>query len=181
MIRLSHLSFLTVAFLVSCNFSPKEEVEKIPEFKPVPIEVIQADTIAVEVYDFESFEPFLERKDNQVHVVNFWATWCIPCVAELPYFEQLGETYPQIDITLVSLDFSTKIESDLIPFIRENQLKSNVIFLKEPDGNKWIPKIDENWSGAIPATIIYKNDKSKFYEQSFTFEELEQEVKSFQP
>jgi hypothetical protein len=101
-------------------------------------------------------------------------------VAELPYFEQLGEAYPEIDLTLVSLDFPSLLEKNLIPFIQKNKLKSEVIVLDEPDGNTWIPQIDENWSGAIPATIIYKNDKSAFYEQSFTFETLEKEIKTFQ-
>ncbi|MFT5819198.1 MAG: thiol-disulfide isomerase/thioredoxin [Crocinitomix sp.] len=164
---------LLLIIVVSCNS------ESIEDFTHNPKEVVAENGVTVEVFDFENFKPFLEQKNNKIYVVNFWATWCIPCVAELPYFEQLGEEYPDIEVILVSLDFPKKIKENLIPFIQKNNLHSEVILLDEPDANKWIPQIDSTWSGAIPATIIYKNDKSQFYEQSFNFVELEEAIASF--
>lgn len=159
----------------------EEKVIPTPEIvvssTDIPKDSVVLEGISVTIYDFENFKPFLNRMDNKIHVINFWATWCKPCVAELPAFEELGENYPDLEVTLVSLDFLKAIESSLIPFIIKNELKSEVIVLNEPDANAWIPQIDENWSGAIPATIIYKNEKSQFFEQSFTYEELEREVK----
>ena len=63
--------------------------------------------------------------------------------------------------------------------MKKNDLKSRVILLDDPDGNTWIPQIDEDWTGAIPATIIYRNDEVAFYEQSFTKEELQTEINKF--
>ena len=167
--------------IVSCG--PNEESNGIVEiessFERNPKEVVSDAGIDIEVYDFENFKPFITQKDDQIHVINFWATWCIPCVAELPYFEQLGNENPEIEVILVSLDFPKKIKENLIPFIQKNNLQSEVILLDEPDANSWIPQIDPTWSGAIPATIIYKNDKSRFYEQSFNFVELEEAMTSF--
>ncbi|MNS33235.1 hypothetical protein D3C72_653440 [compost metagenome] len=71
-------------------------------------------------------------------------------------------------------------ETKLLPFVKEHNLKSEVLLLNDPDANTWINKVDSTWSGAIPATIIYKGDKRRFYEKSFSFEELENEVKQFQ-
>lgn len=174
---------ILILFLCSCNGSdnPIVDNETIPKesFKRNPKEEVVADGVKLEIYDFQNFEPFLSQDNDRIHVINFWATWCVPCVKELPYFEQLGEKYPEIKVILVSLDFRKAIESDLIPFIVENDLKSEVIMLHEPDANSWVPKIDPDWSGAIPATIIYRGNKSEFYEQSFTFEELETEVQKF--
>jgi len=79
---------------------------------------------------------------------------------------------------LVSLDFPDKIESQLIPFVTKRKLKSEVVLLDDPNANEWIPKVDETWTGAIPATIIFSKDKRKFYEQSFTYEELENELQT---
>ncbi|MDG1913184.1 MAG: TlpA family protein disulfide reductase [Crocinitomix sp.] len=171
--RLLSLTLILSFVLLACDS------EQGPSFNRNPKEVVSEFGIDVEAYDYENFKPFLNQKDDQIHVINFWATWCVPCVAELPYFEQLGAEYPEIEIVLVSLDFPKKIKENLIPFIQKNTLKSEVILLDEPDGNKWIPQIDPNWSGAIPATIIYKNDKSKFYEQSFNFAELEEAIALF--
>jgi thiol-disulfide isomerase/thioredoxin len=170
--QLSLIILLSI-FAANCT-SEREE-----SFAHNPKEVVSDQGIDVEVFDFENFKPFLEQKNDQIHVINFWATWCVPCVAELPYFEQLGQEYPDVDVLLVSLDFPKKIKENLIPFIKKNKLQSQVILLDEPDANKWIPQVDPSWSGAIPATIIYKNDKSQFYEQSFNFVELEEAMASF--
>lgn len=167
-------TFLLIA-LMSCAAEQSTDKDIVRN----PKEVVSENGLEVEVYDFENFKPFLNQQNDQIHVINFWATWCVPCVAELPYFEQLGAEYPDINVLLVSLDFPKKIKENLIPFIQENKLKSEVILLDEPDGNKWIPQIDSTWSGAIPATIIYKNSISVFYEQSFNFAELEEAISSF--
>jgi len=149
---------------------------------PIPLTtdtVYQASGYKVEVVDFKGLQPLLSQDDETIQVINFWATWCVPCVAELPYFQRLAADYEDVNLTLVSLDFSTKVESDLLPFIQKNKIENRVVLLNEPDANSWIPKIDPDWSGAIPATIIYRGKKREFYEQSFTFETLEKEVKKF--
>ncbi len=142
-------------------------------------EPVEVSTQQIETVNFEQLQPYLNKKDEKVHIINFWATWCIPCVEELPFFESLNEKYEDVELTLISLDFPSKIEERLIPFVEENKLKGEVVLLDEPDGNIWIPKIDPAWSGAIPATVIYKGNKRKFYEQSFNFETLEEEVLTF--
>ena len=126
-------------------------------------------------------EKFLNLKDDKVHVVNFWATWCAPCVKELPHFEDLRENYKNkdVEVFLVSLDFPKQYDKKLKPFIKKHNLQSRVLVLDDVDMNSWIPKINEDWDGAIPVTIIYKNDKRQFYNQTFTYEELEKEVKHF--
>ena len=142
------------------------------------ISVLPIQQEKLEVYDYDGLEPLIHKKDDKVHVVNFWATWCGPCVKELPYFEAINDTYKNenVEVLLVSLDFPSKYDSALKPFIKKNNLKSA---LNDTDQNRWIPAINEDWSGALPATIIYKGDKRQFYERSFTKEELETELKQF--
>ncbi len=140
---------------------------------------ISADSL--EVYDFQGLQKYLDKKDDKTYVINFWATWCAPCIKELPYFEELNANYSEenVEVVLISLDFPNKYESKLKPYIKEKQLKSKVVALNDVDSNAWIPKVDENWSGAIPATIIYNKDKRQFYERSFDYNELENELKQF--
>lgn len=144
--------------------------------KDVPVNIT-----SLEIYDFKGFEKFLNKKDNIVYVINFWATWCGPCVKELPYFERLNKVYKSkgVEVILVSLDFPHLYEKKLKPFIAENNLDSKVIVLNDKDMNAWLPKVDTSWSGSIPATIIYKNEKKQFYEMSFTYEELVKAVTPF--
>ena len=132
--------------------------------------------------NFEELErQYLQKKNDSIYIVNFWATWCKPCIKELPHFEKIAADYSdeKVKLLLVSLDFPDKLESQVIPFITENKIQSEVVLLDDSDANSWIPKVSPQWSGAIPATVIYKKDIRKFYEQSFTFEELETELKTF--
>ena len=122
----------------------------------------------------------MSSKTDKTLVVNFWATWCKPCIKELPYFEAAQTKYKEdIRVILVSLDFPEKLESQLIPFVNENAIHSQVVLLDDPYENEWIPKVDSTWSGAIPATLIISGSKKVFYEKSFTQEELENEILKF--
>ncbi|MDH3381944.1 MAG: redoxin domain-containing protein, partial [Flavobacteriaceae bacterium] len=75
-------------------------------FERKPIEVITDDGVSVEVYDFENFKPFTQQQDDLIYVINFWATWCKPCVEELPAFIKLHEKYQNknVKVLLVSFD-----------------------------------------------------------------------------
>ena len=136
----------------------------------------------VKVYDtFEDFDKgIIEQLDNDsVYVINFWATWCAPCVKELPYFEELNEKYSNKSFKqiLVSLDAPKKLESKVIPFIEKNNIKSEVVLLADGKYNSWIDKVDPRWSGAIPITLIIKGKEKLFYEQEFhSMAEIEKEL-----
>ena len=140
----------------------------------------QIDELLVPSYDFEAFSHFLEKDNDTTYVINFWATWCKPCIKELPAFERIHDEYgpKKVKVILASLDFPKQVNSHLIPFIDKHQIRSEVVLLDDPDGNSWIPKVDTSWTGAIPATIIYNSKHRKFYERTFSFEELEMEINS---
>lgn len=135
------------------------------------------------IRDFRGLEDYLKTREEKVLVVNFWATWCKPCVEELPHFEALEDRYADqgVKVVLVSLDFPNKAEEQLLPFIDRNNVKSQVVLLNDPKQNTWIPKVDPEWSGAIPATLIIQGVNRRFYEKSFNFEELEGVVKTMIP
>ncbi|PLX04919.1 MAG: hypothetical protein C0595_01455 [Marinilabiliales bacterium] len=128
----------------------------------------------IKVFNYEEFKPFLEKQTDTTYVINFWATWCIPCVKELPEFEEINAEYKteKFKMLLVSLDFKSQIQNSLIPFINEKNLQAEVIVLSDPNSNVWINKINKSWSGAIPATIIYNKDFYFFHEGSMTKKDL---------
>jgi thiol-disulfide isomerase/thioredoxin len=132
-----------------------------------------SDSISVPVLDYKSLRPLLHLSNDTTYIVNFWATWCAPCVKELPYFEALHDIHQgeKVRVILVSLDFKKQIETKLYPFLKKNHLKSDVVVLYDSDSNYWINDISSAWSGAIPATLIYKNGKRSFYEQTFHHQE----------
>ena len=131
------------------------------------------------VLSYSGLEPYLNKNNDTTYVINFWATWCKPCLEELPAFNELAEKYQdqKLCIILVSLDFPPQLKSQLIPFLKTNNIMSKVIVLDDPNSNYWINHVDSSWSGAIPATLIYNNNSREFYERSFLFNELDSIVK----
>ena len=126
----------------------------------------------IERYDrFEDFEASLVTSPDQIYVVNFWATWCGPCIKELPFFESLHANDSEVEVVLVSIDFKNQFEKRLQPFVENRGLQSRVIHMADPNANVWIDKVDPSWSGAIPATIFIKDGKRYFFEKEFPSQE----------
>ncbi len=123
-----------------------------------------------------------QNSQNTTLVINFWATWCKPCVEELPSFDELNKQYAgqNVRVMLVSLDFKSKLKTNFIPFLVAHKLLSEVILFADQDANTWIPRIHEAWDGAIPATIVLRGSTKMFHTGKFeTYEELETFVQPF--
>lgn len=138
-------------------------------------------TAQTKVIKFPEMETLMKKKDGPIQVINFWATWCGPCVKELPMFEQVNTTHTNVKVTLISLDFSDKLDK-VDAFINRKQMKSEVLLLDEIDYNSWIDKVDKNWEGAIPATLIYNpaTGKRVFTQHELKEGELEKLINSVQ-
>ena len=132
----------------------------------------------IQVVDFDEFYSKIDLSSDDTYVINFWATWCSPCVKELPYFESVNKEYADknVKVILVSLDFPSQIESKLKPYLKKNKIKSNVILLDDSKMNKWVPRVSEKWDGGIPATLIVNSSNYNFYPSPFEKEELVGEI-----
>ena len=171
MIKKFSLLFTILLIFNSCKKEVKKETNKEFENK----------ITSVESFNYKQLKPLLEKKDNKTYIINFWATWCGPCIKELSYFERINKEFASknVEVLLVSLDFPKQVEKKLIPFINKKQLQSKVVLLDDVNEDVWIKAIDSTWSGAIPATIIYNKSKRKFYEQSFDYKTLKNELQTF--
>ena len=129
------------------------------------------------IKDYTVLLEAVNQEDDKIYIVNFWATWCVPCVQELPDFVQFYQEYKdkvKMELVLVSLDRSVDFETKVQPFIKEHQLTPPVVLLADVKRmNEWIPLVHKNWSGAIPATAVYKNGKQiYFHEGVLSYEAL---------
>ena len=151
------LSIITVLFLLSCTNSSKNTIE---------------------IVDFDELYSKIDLSVDKTYVINFWATWCAPCVKELPYFEEVNKKFKDknTEVILVSLDFPSQIESKLKPYLKKNNIKSKVILLDDSKMNTWVPKVSEKWDGGIPATLIVNPTNYNFYPKPFKKEELYFEI-----
>ena len=151
------LSFFGILLLFSCNNPSKETIE---------------------VVDFDGLYSKIDLSVDKTYVINFWATWCAPCIKELPYFEEINKKFKDenTEVILVSLDFPSQIETKLKPYLKRNKIKSKVILLDDSKMNTWVPKVSEKWDGGIPATLIVNSSIYNFYPKPFKKEELFTEI-----
>ncbi len=129
----------------------------------------------------DQLQSYIEREKNATVVVNFWATWCKPCVAELPLFEELNRMYDDQDlkIILVSLDFRSQLERRFVPFLKSKALESEVVLLADQDADTWIPLFDSMWDGGLPATLVLNGKQRIFVSGEFSsVEELKKVIDS---
>jgi len=133
----------------------------------------------VKLINLDQLQERIKNGKDSTYVVNFWATWCAPCIKELPHFEKLGQEYKaeKLAVLLVSVDFKSKLTSAVVPFVKRKKLKNQVFLLNESSPQEYIDRIDPSWSGSIPATLFIKGDKRKFAENEFTYEQLLTEYK----
>lgn len=138
----------------------------------------------VKIVRFEELEKVLNKNDDKLYVVNFWATWCRPCVLELPEFMDVNKanrSNQHFKMILISLDMAKDAKTLVRPFLIKNKIDADVYLLDDNKRmNEWIPAIDKSWSGAIPATVFYKNGKKlEFIESQLNKKELEQIINKY--
>lgn len=145
-----------------------------------PTTVTEAEGYKIPVYDFKNIEPILNRANDTVYVYNFWATWCIPCVEELPNFLKFDSAMHNqpVRVLLVSIDMKSQLKTKLVPFLKSRNITSPVVVLSDPDANAWIDKVDKSWSGSIPATLFVYQGQKHFHEGQLAYDELYETVDS---
>jgi len=130
----------------------------------------------VKTVKLDALTSLLNNDADSVYVINFWATWCKPCIEELPYFEEANSAFSKknVRVILVSLDSPLELDRVLLPFVKKKDLKSEILLLDEQNPNEWIDKIETEWTGSLPATIILRNriKKRVFLEKQLEKEEL---------
>jgi len=137
----------------------------------------------VQVIQINKLENLLNSPGDTTYVLNFWASWCGPCIKELPIFEQVSNEYAgrKVSVVFINLDKLDILETKVKPILTKNSIKSRVLLLNEPDANTWIDKVSPEWEGSLPYTIILNNKKNKRVniENAVTKEELEKEIQPF--
>lgn len=119
-------------------------------------------------------------------IINMWATWCKPCVEEIPYFlkevrehnASIAADTDSITLLLVSLDFKEAYPDAIAAFAGKRKFGTNIVWLDETNADYFCPKIDPKWSGAIPATLFVNNQTGyrNFFEEQLSHKELKIEL-----
>ena len=138
--------------------------------------------ISIPKWKITDVEKYMNSGKDEVLVINFWATFCKPCVAEIPSFIAVTNQYKDqhVKLLLVSLDLPSFYPKKIADFARKHEFNTNIVWLEETNADYFCPKIDQKWSGSIPATLIInpKTGYRKFFEEEIEKEKFEAAVKA---
>ncbi|RAJ02493.1 thiol-disulfide isomerase/thioredoxin [Chitinophaga skermanii] len=141
-------------------------------------EVAQAQTVTE--IKLDGLTTVLQPLSDSSYIINFWATWCKPCIEEIPHFEtqsQLPQNH-NIQFKYISVDLPDAYPDDILAFVKKLGLQSPVYWLNESNANKFVGLVDKSWKGGIPCTLFInpKTKYHKFLEGKIPPEKLAQEI-----
>ncbi len=128
----------------------------------------------IQLINIDQLEKRIDAGRDTTYIINLWATWCAPCIKELPYFDKLQQEHKneKLKVLLVSVDFISQLEKTVQPFIDKIKPVSETYLLNETEQQEYIERIDANWSGSIPATLVIQGSKRRFIESELDYEAL---------
>jgi thiol-disulfide isomerase/thioredoxin len=125
---------------------------------------------------------YYNKKNDSIYIINFWATFCKPCVAEIPYLQSITKKYAgqKVKLLLVSLDLPAFYPRKIESFAKKNNFTADIVWLNESDADHFCPVIDKKWSGSMPATIFVNaaTGYKKFIESGMSEEMFEKELRN---
>ena len=147
-----YVTLAVFCFCFAINLVAQKTEPPVDKKSPVIPKIIQINEITVKDHLKPKGKPLL---------VNFWATWCIPCRQEFPDLVEIHNKYKgKIDFITITLDDLAEINRDVPKFLKEMKATMPTFLLYTNDENTVISSISKDWAGGLPFTILYdKNGK----------------------
>lgn len=174
---------LSTLFLISV-FSCKKENTKTDHSLPVKDSVAvsgsPAPSAALKMWTPDQTAAFLGKKNDTLYVTNFFATWCGPCVKEIPHFKNKIQELngKPVKITFVSVDSKEDWTTKVPQFADEQGIRNNTVLLDNElmEGNFYVTNF-KKWDGsAIPFTYMRKGEKTDETLGMMSEEELNEKI-----
>jgi thiol-disulfide isomerase/thioredoxin len=126
-------------------------------------------------------EEHIAKSDHPL-VISFWASWCAPCVQEIPWLQEGVAKFAdqQVELVLVSMDFPRDYPKKLEAFIQQKGFKATFYWLDESNADYFCPKINARWQGGIPANLFVYNKTGyrRFFDRALTDRQVGPEIKT---
>ncbi len=143
---------LTAVLIAGCG-APANAPEAAAPSAPVTVGEVTLSTP-------QEIRGLIEAGKGSIVVVNFWATWCPPCVKEMPEFAKFWREFDGKGVTFLSFtaDFAATKDSVVIPFMKSYEIPFPARIMAVDNPDDLAKELPVEWDGALPATFIFAPD-----------------------
>ena len=121
---------------------------------------VPSEPVTVTEIDGEGLKKLLQRGEGEAArplLINFWATWCVPCRKEFPDLVKIDADYRAraLEFVVISADDVAEIKTDVPKFLRQMRARMPAYLLNATDTEAAIAQVDPTWRGELPATFLF--------------------------
>jgi thiol-disulfide isomerase/thioredoxin len=120
--------------------------------------------VKLDTVDAAGIVNLIKNKTDKLRLINLWATWCGPCVAEFPDLVTLMHLYRDRGLEFVSISADDPARKDkALSFLKSKQASGLNYLYTGDDKYKMIEAVDPKWDGALPYTMLVDPDGKVVY------------------
>jgi len=137
------------------------------------MEKLAGEPVSISPANEETLKGLRANKSGKFRLVNFWATWCAPCVAEFDEFITINRMYRHRDFELVMVSVNAPDEQNaVLTFLKKHQASSRNLLFASAKRDKLIDAFDPEWQGEVPLTVLIDPDGKIIYRQTGSIDAL---------
>jgi thiol-disulfide isomerase/thioredoxin len=153
-----------------CSIKWAGKLEQVATF----MEKLAQEPVSLEPVDVDGLAALRKGEGSKVRLINFWATWCGPCVTEFPDLVEINRMYRRRDFEFVSVSANYPDEKpEALKFLTKQQASNRNLIFGTTDKYKLMEAFDKDWSGALPYTLLLSPAGEVLYKQEGAIEALE--------
>lgn len=137
------------------------------------MEKLAAEPVSVTSADAAALKALRTNDSGKFRLVNFWATWCAPCVAEFGEFVTINRMYRHRDFELVTVSLNRPEEQkQVLEFLKKNQASCRNLIFASSERDKLIDAFDPEWQGVVPYTVLLNPEGNVIYHETGSVDPL---------
>ncbi|MCX6615928.1 MAG: redoxin family protein [Acidobacteria bacterium] len=135
---------------------------------------LAAEPVSVEMADAAALAALRKNDSDKLRLVNFWATWCGPCITEFPELVTINRMYRQraFEMVTVAAQFPDE-KKEVLGFLTKQQASSRNLMFADTDKYKLMEAFDKDWNAALPYTVLIGPGGQYLYKVQGSLDPLE--------
>jgi peroxiredoxin len=160
---------VTKTKVVGCSIKWAGKAESVNAY----VEKLANEPVALTPADAEALTALRKNNSGKIRLVNFWATWCAPCVAEFHGLVTINRMYRHRDFEVMTVSVNRPDEEkNVLKFLKQQQASCTNMIFASADREKLINAFDPDWQGPVPYTVLIAPEGKLLYRETGSIDPL---------